>query len=64
MLMDISVKDLQSDMIKPSNNGELENVVDPNTHKLLISNTTLRSFLPPYVQKMTPKLCHIWGCKI
>ena len=51
-------------MIKPSNNGELENVVDPNTHKLLISNTTLRSFLPPYVQKMTPKLCHIWGCKL
>ena len=34
------------------------------THKLLISDTELRSFTPPQVRKMTPKLIQICGCEI
>ena len=37
--MEISVRDLHNDMIKPSENGGLESVVDPVTHKFLISDT-------------------------
>ena len=62
MLMDIYVRDLQNDMIKPFDNGGLESLVDSVTHKVLISDTTLRSFIPPQVRKMTPKLCQICGC--
>ena len=40
--MDISVMDIHNDMIKPSNNGGLESVVDYMTHKLLISDKTSR----------------------
>ena len=40
--MDISVMDIHNDMIKPSNNGGLESVVDYITHKLLISDKTSR----------------------
>ena len=55
-VMDISVKDLHNDVIKPFNNGELARVVDSVTHKVLIIDTTLRSFIPPQVCKVTPKL--------
>ena len=40
--MDISVMDIHNDMIKPSNNGGLESVVDYMTHKLLISDKISR----------------------
>ena len=50
--MEISVRDLQDDMIKPSENGGLTSVVDSATHEVLISDTTLSSFIPPQVQKM------------
>ena len=56
MLMEISVKYLHNDMIKPFDNGGLDILLDSVTHKLLISDTTLRSFIPPQVRKMTPKL--------
>ena len=45
--MEIYVKDLLNDMIKPFENGELSSVVDYVTQKVLISDTTLRSFIPP-----------------
>ena len=54
--MDISVRDLQDNMIKLFDNGELVNVVDSVTYKVLISYTTLRSIIPPKFCKMTPKL--------
>ena len=54
MLLDISVRGLYNDMIKPSGDGELDSVVDLATNKLLIIDTTLRSFIPPQVRKMTP----------
>ena len=38
--------------------------VDSVTHKLLISDTTSRSFSPPHVRKITPKLRQICGCVI
>ena len=47
MLMDISVRDLQDYMIKPFENGGLESVVDSVTHKVMISDTTLWSFILP-----------------
>ena len=53
--MEIYVGDIHNDMIKPYKNGGLMSVVDSVTHKLLISDKTLRSFIPPQVQKMTPK---------
>ena len=40
-------------------NGGLLSVLDFVTYKVLISNTTLTSFIPPQVRKMNPKLCHI-----
>ena len=49
---------------KPFNNGGLVSVVDSVTQKLLISDTTLKSFIPPQVRKVTPKLCHIYGCEL
>ena len=57
--MDISVRDIHNDMIKSSENGVLDSVVDSVTHKFLIIDTTLRSFIPPQVWKMTPKLRQI-----
>ena len=62
--MEISVRDLQNDMIKPYENGGLASVVDSLTQKVLISDTTLRSFIPPQVRKTTDKLRHICGCKL
>ena len=40
--MHITVKNLHSYMIKPSENGRLEGVVDSVIRKVLISDTTLR----------------------
>ena len=62
--MKISVWGLQNDMIKPSENGGLASVIYYVTDKVLIRDTTLRSFIPPQVRKMTPKLCQICGCEI
>ena len=59
--MYISVRGLQNDMIKPFENGGLDSVVDSVTQKLIISDTTLRSFIPPQVCEMTPKLCQVCG---
>ena len=64
MLMEISVRDLHNDKIKPFENGGLTSIVDSMTHKVMISDTTLKSFIPPQVRKMTPKLCHICRCEI
>ena len=58
-LMDISIRDIHNAIIKPSENGGLESVVDSATQKVLISDTRLRLFIP---QKMTLILCHIYGC--
>ena len=62
--MKISVRYLNHDMIKPSNNVGLASVVEYLTYKVLINFTILRSFIPPKVQKMTPKLCQICGWEI
>ena len=55
MLMKISVRDLHNDTIKPSDNDRLASVVNSVPQKVLIVNTTFRSFIPPPVHKMTPK---------
>ena len=62
--MDISVRDLQDDMIKLFDNDGLASVVEYVTHKVLISDTTLRSFIPPKFRKMTSKLRQICGCEL
>ena len=62
--MDISVRFLHNHMIKPLEISGLTSVVDSVKRKLLITDTTLRSFMPPQVRKMTPKLHHIFGCDI
>ena len=64
MLMDLSVRDIHNDMIKPSGKCGLDSVADSATQKLLISDTTLRLFILPQVRKMTPRLPHIRECKI
>ena len=64
LLMEISVWYIQSDMIKPSDNGELKSVVGSMKQKVLINDTILMFFIPPKVCKMTPKLRHIFGCEI
>ena len=51
-------------MIKPYDNGGLVSVVDSITHKFLISDTKLRSFIPTQVRKMNPKFYQICGCDI
>ena len=51
-------------MIKPFNNGGLASLVDYVTHKVLISDTKLRSFIPPQVQKITPKLRKFCWCEL
>ena len=63
MLMDIYVRYIQNDTIKLSMNGGLTSVVDYVTQKVLISDTALRSFIPPQVRKMTPKLRQICRCE-
>ena len=57
MWMEIYVRDLHNSMIKPSANGELYSVVDSVTNKVLITDTSLRLFIPLQVQKMTHRLC-------
>ena len=64
MLMYIYVRDIHNDTIKPFENGGLARIVYSRTHKVLISDTTLRLFIPPQVRKMTPKLRQICGCEI
>ena len=46
--------------IKISDNSGLECVVDSATNKLLISDTTLRSFIPTKVHIMNPRLRQIY----
>ena len=55
--MGISVRYISNYMIKSSDNGGLKSKVDSVTQKFLISNTTLRSFIPPQYCKITPRLC-------
>ena len=51
-------------MIKSYENGGLDSVVDSLTHKFLISDTTLTSFIPPQVSNISPRLRQICGCDI
>ena len=62
--MKISVRDLHNDMTKKIENGELASIFDYVTHKVLKSDTTLRSFIPPQVRKITPKSRQICGCEL
>ena len=63
MLMEISVRDIHNGIIKKSDNGGLESVFYYMTQKVLIIDTTLWSFIPPQVRKMTPKLRQVCGCE-
>ena len=51
-------------MIKPSYNGGMASIVDYVTYKVLISDTTSRSFTPPPIWNMTHKLRQIYRCEI
>ena len=62
--MELYVSYLHSDMIKQYDNGGLESVVDSVTQKYLINYTTLRSFIPPQVRKITPILRQICGYQL
>ena len=62
--MEISVRYLHNDMIKQYDNGGLKSVLDPVTQKVLISETTLMSFIPPQVRKTTPRLRQICRCEL
>ena len=62
--MDFSVRYMHNGVIKPSDNGGLDSVDDQATRKVLISDTTLRLFIPPQGRKMNPRLRQICGCDI
>ena len=64
MSMEISVRHIHNGIIKPYENGEMDNVVDSVMHKVPINDTILRSFIPPHVRKITPILRQICGCKL
>ena len=63
-LMEISIRDIKNDTTKPSEDGGLESVGDYVTQKVPINGTTLRSFIPPQVRKITPRLRQICGCEL
>ena len=62
--MEISVRNIHNDMIKPFENGGLASVSDYVTYKVMISDTALGSFIPPKVWKITPKLRQLCGYDI
>ena len=62
--MEIYARYIHNDMIKPSDDGQLESIVDSVKNKFLIIDTTLRSCILPQVYKMNPRLHHICGCDI
>ena len=64
ILMKTYIRDLQNDIIKPSENDGLVGVVDSGTDKVLISDTTFKSFIPPQDRKITTKLSQICGCEL
>ena len=51
-------------MIKPSDIGVLDSVVDSVTKKFRIRDKTLRLFIQPQVRKINPRLRQICGCEI
>ena len=63
-LIEISVRGLHHDMIKTSDNDGLGIVVDSVTLEIMISDTTLRLFIPLQVRKKNPRLRQICGCDI
>ena len=62
--MEIYVRYIHNDMVKPNDNCGLESVVYSVTQKVLIIDTSLRLFIPPQVWKLTPRLRQIFGCDI
>ena len=62
--MEISVRDPHNDIIKPSENGGLNILVDSVIRKYLITDTTLRLFILPQVWKISPILRQICRCDI
>ena len=63
-MTEISVRDLHNDMIKLYENCGLDCVFHSVKQKVLISDTTLRLFIPPQVCKTIPRLHQICGCDI
>jgi hypothetical protein len=51
MLMEVPVRDLHNDLIKPEDEGGLPGIINPNTGKPYISDTMLLSFMPQHVKK-------------
>ena len=62
-LIEISIRELHDDLIKPPPTG-LPEVYDINKELLLISESTLRSFIPPKMRAMSPAQRQICGCEI
>ena len=57
--MNISVRDIHNYTVKPSKNSVLASVVGSVAQKLLMSDTTLRLFIPSQVRKVNTKLRQI-----
>ena len=62
--MDIYVGDIHNDMVKLYDIGDLGILVDSATNRVMISDTTLRSFILPQVWKITPRLHNICGFEL
>ena len=62
LLLQISVRELHSDLMKPVNQNGFQHALDKN-NKPLISDTALRYLLPPELRKMTTRHKIMCGCE-
>ena len=62
--MEILVRYLHNDMIKPYDDFGLYSVFGSVENEVLIIDTTLRSFIPTQVHNITPRLRQIFRCDI
>ena len=61
-LIQISIRELKNDLVKPKNEGGLSEVWNGN--KLLVSDTGLRYIISVNVKKFTPRYKQMCGCEV
>jgi len=63
LLLEISVRELHNDMIKPVSEGGLEGAIDDDG-KQIVSDTMLRSLLPKNMRRMTERHKMMCSCEV
>ena len=62
LLLQVSVRELHIRLVSDPNNGGLKNARDEDG-KIIISNSTLRSLLPPQLKQMSARYKIMCGCE-